>query len=161
MIGHNFWTCPVRKHVGLFSLAAGRDGNARDRRSGASRQVMCVFQDEATEYKREWKRMWWILRTVCMTVSWLQSNRVVHQGSKATIESSVAAFQAAGLRQLRALAKRERQNPRTTRVLFCLELTLFQQDPKEAPRHEASHVQPPGPPSAPALLSEVSSAHLA
>ncbi|EGZ23949.1 hypothetical protein PHYSODRAFT_413469, partial [Phytophthora sojae] len=79
----------------------------------------------------------------------------VHQGSKITIESSVAAFQAAGLHQLRALAKRERRNPRTivqgTRLLLCL--GLFQQDPKKAPRSEASHPQPLRPPSAPALLT--------
>ncbi|EGZ26842.1 hypothetical protein PHYSODRAFT_417886, partial [Phytophthora sojae] len=85
---------------------------------------------------------------VCITVLRLQRNRVVHQGNQVTTESSAAAFQAAGLRQLRALAKREWRNPRAmeqgTRLLICLD--LFQQTPKEAPLYEASHV--PGPPSA-------------
>lgn len=71
-----------------------------------SYRLRCVFQDEVAEYEREWKRIWWILSTICVTVLWSQRNRVVHQGSHVTIESSVAAFQATGLRQLRALAKR-------------------------------------------------------
>ncbi|EGZ19827.1 hypothetical protein PHYSODRAFT_496952, partial [Phytophthora sojae] len=110
------------------------------------RRFSSAFLDQTDDYAREWKRIWWVMSTVCMTVLWTQRKQVVHNGGQVTIASSVAAFQQAGLRQLRALARRERGNPRTivqgTRLLICLD--LFQRAPREAPRPEASHVQPPG-----------------
>ena len=85
--------------------------------------------DEVTAYTAVWTRIWHILSSVCITRLWmrlirrschfqncmpaaratlaLQRNRVTFQQEDVTIAGSVHEFWESGIRQLRAVAKRE------------------------------------------------------
>ncbi|ETO83070.1 hypothetical protein F444_02847 [Phytophthora nicotianae P1976] len=43
--------------------------------------------DEETQYVKEWKRMWRIMCSICMTSLWIQRNRVVFQQEEITIDN--------------------------------------------------------------------------
>ncbi|EGZ14570.1 hypothetical protein PHYSODRAFT_505967, partial [Phytophthora sojae] len=87
-------------------------------------RLQATFTDEVEAYVIEWNRVWWILSSICITVLWIQRNRVTHQQGQVTQQGSKQEFWKTGLQQLRALARRERWHPHTkiqgTRLLLCL-----------------------------------------
>ncbi|POM79428.1 LOW QUALITY PROTEIN: hypothetical protein PHPALM_2908 [Phytophthora palmivora] len=69
------------------------------------------FPDDSELILTEWKRIWRILTSVCITCLWMQRNRVVFQKEKITLERSMNEFWTTGMRQIRALAKRLSREP--------------------------------------------------
>ena len=72
-------------------------------------QLERCHPDEVTAYTAVWTRIWHILSSVCITRLWMQRNRVTFQQEDVTIAGSVHEFWESGMRQLRAIAKRERR----------------------------------------------------
>ncbi|EGZ11078.1 hypothetical protein PHYSODRAFT_519249 [Phytophthora sojae] len=105
--------------------------------------------DDVDAFTNEWKRIWRILSSICVTHLSIQRNRAVYQHEVVTIAGSVHEFWKPGLRQLRALAKRECRRVDSkiqgTRLLFCLRKLARQPSP----------VQPPDRYKAPALLTRL------
>ncbi|ETN10387.1 hypothetical protein PPTG_10525 [Phytophthora nicotianae INRA-310] len=113
--------------------------------------------DEETQYAKEWKRMWRILCSICMTSLWIQRNRVVFQQEEITVDRSVLEFWTTSQQQLRGIAKRERRKPETmeigTRLLLCQR--QMEKIPTEKSPKETSPVQPPDQTLEPALLARL------
>jgi hypothetical protein len=113
--------------------------------------------DEETEISKTWKRMWRILSSVCTTSLWIQRNRVVFQQEEVTAESSAQWFWETAMRQLRAIATRERRKPDTQlqgiRLLLCQQV-LEDRSREHAPQ-VVSPVHPPDLIKAPALLTRL------
>ena len=86
--------------------------------------------DEDQEYARLWVRIWRILSSVCNTRIWIQRNRVTFHHETVTLDGSVNEFWASGMRQLRAVAKREYRMTDTqirgARLLLCQQLLARQ-----------------------------------
>ena len=70
-------------------------------------QLARYHLDEVLAYTTVRTRIWHILSTVCITNLWLQRNRVPWQQRNVTIADSVHEFWESGMKQLRAVAKRE------------------------------------------------------
>eukprot|EP00644_Phytophthora_capsici_P003090 jgi/Phyca11/541570/estExt2_Genewise1Plus.C_PHYCAscaffold_70273 len=113
--------------------------------------------DEEPQYEKEWKRMWRIMCSICVTSLWIQRNRVVFQQEDVTIDSSAMEFWSTSQQQLRAIAKRERRQPEKlesgTRLLLCLQ--QLEKIPTEKSPTEKSPVQPPDQALEPALLARL------
>lgn len=109
-----------------------------------TQRLKIIFPDEEDEFTAQWKRMWSIMCNICTTCLWMQRNRVVFQHAEVTIASSVQEFWTTGIRQLKAIAKRERRRPdrleQGTRLLLCQ--AQLERNPQERPPPEASHEQP-------------------
>lgn len=167
---HIFWDCPsaVASWSKLVSHWTG-ERVAQERTSQlllncANRQAPAIsrnlqlliarrFQDDSEAAEKEWKRIWHIMSTVCQTTLWTVRNDVVFRDDHASVSASTARFWDTGLRQLRALTKREHRGADTAirgaRLHACLE--LFAQDPRGFPHHPGtSHDQLP---VNPALIS--------
>ena len=70
-------------------------------------QLRREHPDEADAYESIWKRIWFIVSSICITTLWVQRNRVTFQHEVVTINGSVAEFWETSMRQLRAIGKRE------------------------------------------------------
>ncbi|OWZ18032.1 RxLR effector protein [Phytophthora megakarya] len=154
---HIFWRCPCAQACWRFMVShwTGQQCSlkvfktlcleipAPDARMLRLR-FQCIFMDDTDACEKEWKRIRWVLSTICVTTSWIQRNRVVHQRRELSLGGCVEEFRTNELWHLNALAKRERRNPRTIvqrmRLQTCLE--LLEQTPKEAPASGVSDVQP-------------------
>jgi hypothetical protein len=116
-----------------------------------------AYPDDEKEYQDEWRRIWRILSSVCMTSLWIKRNTVVFQQEETTAEASAQEFWVTAMRQLRALAKRERSKPE--KQIQGIRLSLCQQvlddRSREHPRSVVSPVQPPDLTKAPALLTRL------
>jgi hypothetical protein len=125
--------------------------------AGMARRIKEYTPDNVKEMETEWKRMWRILASVCITSLWIQRNRVVFHQEEITADRSAQEFWATGLRQLRALSKRERRS--SDRQIQGARLHLCQQELEHAPREQSPQVrspeQPPDQHTAPALLSRL------
>ncbi|KAE8965141.1 hypothetical protein PR001_g28821, partial [Phytophthora rubi] len=127
---HVMWGCPCAQACWqkLLSNWTGKHWTGKDIErfitNCASRTAPALAQgiadrfnhehpDDAQQYVAIWKRIWHILCSVCITTLWIQRNRVVFNQEEVTEESSVQEFWTTGMRQLTALAKRERRNPDT------------------------------------------------
>ncbi|TDH68627.1 uncharacterized protein CCR75_003565 [Bremia lactucae] len=107
-----------------------------------------AFGNTVAEYIVQWKRIWWILCSVCISTLWIQRNRVVHERQQLSLLGSVQEFFSNGLRQLRALSARERRTlpsrVQGIRLWQCIELLGEIIVLSRASHQVASHVQPPG-----------------
>ena len=169
---HIFWTCPVAQGCWQAVLSAwhGSDvrlndvsqyaGNCLSRTPPPMSRTLLqrlqrAFGDTVEEYIAQWKRIWWILCSVCISTLWIQRNRAVHEQQRLSLQGSVLEFSSNGLRQLRALSARERRTLHSRvqgiRLWQCIELLDDTTAPSRASHHVVSHVQPPGN-STPALL---------
>uniref|UniRef100_M4BML1 RxLR effector candidate protein n=1 Tax=Hyaloperonospora arabidopsidis (strain Emoy2) TaxID=559515 RepID=M4BML1_HYAAE len=94
---------------------------------------------------------------ICVTTLWIQRNRVVFQREDVTLEGSVEEVWKTGMRQLRAVAKREFRRIETefqgARLLLCQRQLARQ--PREPPPMVTSPVQPPDSNEEPALLTRL------
>eukprot|EP00644_Phytophthora_capsici_P016698 jgi/Phyca11/122109/e_gw1.47.147.1 len=59
------------------------------------------------------ERLWRILATVCCTTLWVQRNRVTFEGEVVTKEQRCTEFQSTVIKQVKAIAKREKRVPET------------------------------------------------
>ena len=169
---HIFWTCPVAQGCWQAVLSAwhGSDVRLNDVSQYAGnclartpppmsrtllQRLQRAFGDTVEEYIAQWKRIWWILCSVCISTLWIQRNRAVHEQQRLSLQGSVLEFSSNGLRQLRALSARERRTLHSRvqgiRLWQCIELLADTTAPSRASHHVVSHVQPPGN-STPALL---------
>uniref|UniRef100_M4BZS2 RxLR effector candidate protein n=1 Tax=Hyaloperonospora arabidopsidis (strain Emoy2) TaxID=559515 RepID=M4BZS2_HYAAE len=86
------------------------------------------------------------VHSICITTLWVQRNRVVHEHKAVTLERCVQEFKLQSLRQLLALAARERRQIHKevdgVRLMQCMELLTL--PPSRASSTAVSHVQPPG-----------------
>ncbi|EEY60956.1 uncharacterized protein PITG_01197 [Phytophthora infestans T30-4] len=116
-----------------------------------------TYPDDIKHIILEWKRIWHILCTICLTSLWTQRNRVVFQQAQVTEDSSATEFWGTAMRQLRALGKRECRQPETqlrgTHLLLCLR--VLEQKPREHPRQRVSPEQPLDLQEEPALLTRL------
>ena len=117
--------------------------------------VRVAFGDTVEAYIVQWKRIWWILCSVCISTLWIQRNRVVHEHLQLSLQGSVRKVCANGLRQLRALSARERRKLHSRvqgiRLWQCIEILDASTAPSRASHPVVSHVRPPDH-STPALL---------
>ena len=113
--------------------------------------------DEDMEYAKVWRRLWRLLSSICVTTLWIQRNRVVFKREAVTLAESVDEFWQTGMRQLRAVAKREFRRTETriqgARMLLCHRQIARQ--PREPSPMVTSPVQPPDSNEAPALLTRL------
>ncbi|EEY70271.1 uncharacterized protein PITG_21926 [Phytophthora infestans T30-4] len=123
----------------------------------ALEKMQKTYPDDIKHIILEWKRIWHILCTICLTSLWTQRNRVVFQQAQVTEDSSATEFWGTAMRQLRALGKRECRQPETqlrgTHLLLCLR--VLEQKPREHPRQRVSPVQLPDSQEEPALLTRL------
>ena len=142
MHGFNIF-CATRRAPGLFAVVKNR--------------LLKEHSDENQEYSKLWVRMWRILSSVCFTSLWIQRNRVTFHHETVTLDGSVNEFWASGMRQLRAVAKREYRRTDTqiqgARLLLC-QLLLARQ-PRDPSPMVTSPVQPPDSQEEPALLTRL------
>ncbi|KAF1774289.1 hypothetical protein GQ600_23020 [Phytophthora cactorum] len=119
---HIFWGCPCAQASWTLLLSLWM-GNVLTPTDLKHYQVYCAsrkapllsrtvktrlqneFDEEAPVFEHGWKRIWWIMATACITVLWMQRNRVVHHGEEVTVDSTTLG--------LPALAKRERRHLHT------------------------------------------------
>ena len=121
---HIFWTCPCtqacwQKLICHWTRERWRLGHlqgflaycASRQAPGLSKVVReqryRAYPDEDAAYADVWRRIWVILCSICISRLWLQRNRVTFQQATMTIEGSVQEFWETGMRQLRAIGKRE------------------------------------------------------
>ena len=93
-LDHTFWGCPVAQGCwrALITYWTGCIGSparvqlyARfclSRKSPPltpviSRRLLSAFGHSSGAYVCQWKRMWWILCSICITTLWVQRNRIV------------------------------------------------------------------------------------
>ena len=118
-------------------------------------RLRVAFGDTMEAYIVQWKRIWWILCSVCISTLWIQRNQVVHEQLQLSLQGSVREVCANGLRQLRALSARERRKLHSRvqgiRLWQCIEILDASTVPSRASHPVVSHVQPPNH-STPALL---------
>jgi hypothetical protein len=171
---HIFWDCPSAQTcwLKLISHWTGETwampNLSRFQKYCASRtapplstvikqQLQQRYPDEEEDYWKTWKRTWRILSSICVTSLWIQRNRAVFNEESVSIEESTNEYWTTGIRQLTAIAKRERRSPdkneQGTRLLQCL--TALERLPHEMPPTGASLAQPPGHPNEPALLARL------
>jgi len=122
-----------------------------------ARRLKTDFPDEDEQVAKQWRRIWHIMSSVCVTSLWIQRNRVIFQHETITIEQSREEFWGTGSRQVQALAKRERRRPDTllqgTWLLLCCE--AFDEQPREKSTRKTGPVQPPSSKESPALLTRL------
>ncbi|EGZ07793.1 hypothetical protein PHYSODRAFT_419331, partial [Phytophthora sojae] len=53
------------------------------------------------------------LATVCSTTQWMQRNRLIFEGESTSAEKSCVEFRVTGVRQLKAIARRDKSCPQT------------------------------------------------
>jgi len=123
-VDHILWTCPraqacwqklichwTRERWRLGHLQGFLADCASRQAPGLSKvvrdQLNRAYPDEEAAYADVWRRIWVILSSICIARLWLQRNRVVFQHAIMTIEGSVQEFWETGMRQLRAIGKRE------------------------------------------------------
>ena len=120
-------------------------------------QLNRAYPDEEAAYADVWRRIWVILSSICIARLWLQRNRVTFQQATMTIEGSVQEFWETGMRQLRAIGKRESRRADSsingTRLLLCQRVIARQ--PREPSPQVTSPVQPPDLTEEPALLTRL------
>ena len=111
--------------------------------------------DTVEAYIVQWKRIWWILCSVCISILSIQHYSVVHDQLQLSLQGSVRKVCANGLRQLRALSARERRKLHSRvqgiRLRQCIEILDASTAPSRASHPVVNHVQPPDH-STPALL---------
>jgi hypothetical protein len=121
------------------------------------KRIQETHPDEVKQYQEEWKRLWRILTSICLTSLWTQRNRVIFQQEEVTAESSAQEYWTTAMRQLRAVAKRERSKP--DKQIQGIRLSLCQQALDDRSREHSprvmSPVQPPDLNKAPALLTRL------
>ena len=112
----------------------------------ASRRVVSVpahrktllkdrFQDDWEEAERIWKRIWYILVTICQTKLWTYRNDAVYQAATKDITSTTTNFWDTCTRQVRAIALREHRNVsyaiQGATLYACIELIEY--EPRRPP----------------------------
>ena len=91
------------------------------------------FTEDAAAGVRVWKRIWFLMSTMCLTHLWQERNDAVFRGVLTTTSQSVTHFWESGLRQLLALAKREHRGISTVvqGALLHAAIELFTQAPRD------------------------------
>jgi hypothetical protein len=168
-IEHIFWECSCARATWQLVIAqwtedVGRhlQAHCASRRSpplsaSTRKRIQRIHPDEEQQYVAEWKRIWRILASVCLTSLWIQRNRVVFQHDEVTKESSAEESWATAIRQLHALAKRERSKPdkQEQGIRLLLSLRVLEDRSREHPPSGTSPVQSPDQSKAPALLTRL------
>ena len=87
-----------------------------------------VFPDNADIVGQDWKRIWWIVCSVCVTTLWPQRTRSIHKRESAFTKQEIAEVKQVFLRQLRAVAMKEQRGDRNANngVYLHLATELFQ-----------------------------------
>ena len=104
-----------------------------------------------------WQRVWLIPSSICAIRLWMQRNKVTFQHETVSLAGSVADFWANGMRQLRAIGKREFRQADTqrsgARLLLCQR--HISKPPREMSPLVTSHDQPPDSYEEPTLLARL------
>ncbi|POM75681.1 LOW QUALITY PROTEIN: RxLR effector candidate protein [Phytophthora palmivora] len=129
-IEHIFWDCECAQvcwqHVishwtgetwSLQQIKGYQQYCASRTAPGISKTIAAKLQnrypDDMEEFIMEWKRMWKLLATISITGLWIQRNRAVFNHEVQTLEGGKLEVWEMGLRQLKAVAKREIRKPDT------------------------------------------------
>jgi hypothetical protein len=97
-------TCSEKQLVAVQKNCANRQ--APQLSGKTQRRLMEDYPDTEDKLVQQWKRIWHIMRSVCVTVLWMQRNRVIFQHEDITLEQSIQEYWATGIRQVHALGKR-------------------------------------------------------
>jgi len=171
---HVFWECPTAKACWQKLICHWMEERWSEaqltevQRNCANRQAPTLsvktarrlkadYPDTEDQVTKQWKRLWHVLSSVCITTLWIQRNRVMSQHEEITLAQSVQEFWTTGLRQFQALGKRERRHPETLLqgtwlLLCCAEL---EKPPREQTQHQTRPVQPPHSQELPELLTRL------
>ena len=71
------------------------------------------FHDDAAAGELVWRRIWFLMSSICITHLWSERNDAVFRGVQSTTAQSVVRFWTTGVRQLTALAMREHRGAAT------------------------------------------------
>ena len=84
------------------------------------------FQDDHQAAGEEFRRIWFVLYSICQVHLWVERNAAVFRGKLLYTVGSASAFWESRLRQLKAIALREHRSAVTAvsemRLLACIEL---------------------------------------
>lgn len=127
---HVFWDCQkaracwnkfLRHWTGAKAtppVLASCLGNCANRQAPiipASQRALLLerFQDDAPAGEQVWRQIWFLMSSICITHLWCERNDAVFRGVQSTTSQSVEQIWTTGVRQLYALAMRERRGPAT------------------------------------------------
>lgn len=132
--------------TGIFLGCATRQAPAIPSRQ--RHRLFLRFQDDIEAAVEGWKRIWFLMCTICLTHLWNERNEAVFRREQSTVTTSVARFWSQGIRQLTALAKRDHRGTDTVvqgAILHAC-LDLFTLEPRDLPvAPEISHDTSPSP----------------
>ncbi|OWZ21351.1 LOW QUALITY PROTEIN: RxLR effector protein [Phytophthora megakarya] len=152
-LGHIFWECPSAQKCWV-KLIAQWTGERHDQESTkeylgacarrkapgipnkARKMELNVYEpDEQEAMEHMWKRVWRIACSICITTLWSQRNRVIFEQEEISLDQAMQEFWSSCIRQLQAIAKRERRLPHTriTGTRLYLGTQLLQQTPGGIP----------------------------
>ena len=84
------------------------------------------FGDDHTAAADEYRRIWFVLCSLCQVYLWVERNAVIFEGKTTSPAHSALAFWRSGLRQLKAIAMREHRSAATAvrraRLHACLDI---------------------------------------
>ena len=110
------------------------------------------FGDDHTAAADEYRRIWFVLCSLCQVHLWVERNGVIFRGKSTSPAQSALAFWRSGLRQLKAIALREHRSAATAvrgaRLHACLDILSQVPTGRQAPQ-TISHDEL----TAPALVS--------
>nr|BAP68945.1 RxLR effector candidate protein [Hyaloperonospora arabidopsidis Emoy2] len=156
---------PLHEHVGVYYFGIGLERGPGEhlvinnsehcahRRAPSiphhlRQLLMHRFQDDHRAAEEEFKRIWFVLSSICQVYLWVERNAAVFRGQISSPGGSASAFWEIGIRQLKAIALREHRLAATAlrgaRLHACIE--LLSQDPQGHPTSwDISHDRPPTP----------------